>query len=261
MTTLPENPDYSRDLSSGQIARGVHRRFVGGHWESIGKLQRDFLVSQGMQPSHRLLDVACGALRGGVHFVDYLDVGNYYGIDINQSLLDAGYDVELDEELRKKLPRENLRRTERFECDFGQPFDFAIAQSLFTHVSLNHVRLCMYQVAKHVRPGGRFFITYNEAPSSFDLDGVMRERSNAPRFGERNIYWYYRSDLEWGATFSPWQVRYIGDWGHPRQQKMLELIRTDGPVVSVTRRITQNARRVARRLPEPVRRAARGRAR
>jgi SAM-dependent methyltransferase len=187
------------------------------------------MVAQGMQPQHRFLDVACGALRAGVHFVDYLDSGNYYGIDVNSDLLDAGYQRELREDLRAKLPRDQLRVADRFECDFGVSFDFAIAQSLFTHVSLNHVRLCMYRVAQQMRPGGRFFVTFNEMRRSFPVDGVKGKS-----YGERNVYWYYRKDLRWAASFSPWDFRYIGDWGHPRGQRMVELTRREDGAEAAT---------------------------
>lgn len=76
--------------------------------------------------------MAAGSLRGGVHFIRYLEAGNYIGIDINQSLLDAGFAVELKAaELRDKVPRENLVCLVEFEFDLlGCQFDFALAHSL-----------------------------------------------------------------------------------------------------------------------------------
>jgi hypothetical protein len=35
----------------------------------------------------------------------------------------------------------NLRSTDRFDNDFGVAFDVAIAQSVFTHMPLNMMRL------------------------------------------------------------------------------------------------------------------------
>jgi SAM-dependent methyltransferase len=225
---MPDPFDYAVDLKRQQIERGKHRRRVGGLWEEMGKLQLDFLVKQGLRPEHRFLDVACGSLRAGRHLVDYLDPGNYYGIDINQSLLDAGYDVELSEEQRARLPRTNLARSDRFECDFGAPFDFAIAQSLFTHISLNHIRLCLHQVAGQMRPGGKFYVTFFEGRPSFPVDKIMHEEgARRSKYTEHNVYWYYRADMRWAANHGPWKFRYVGDWGHPRHQKMVELTRVD----------------------------------
>lgn len=226
--------DYGKPLSEEAIQAGHHRVQVGGKWDeaqgkwdALGKLQREFLIAQGLQPHHRVIDVGCGSLRAGVKLVDYLDPGNYYGIDINESLLDVGYEKELTDELRAKLPRDHLRATERFDCDFGVEFDYGIAQSVFTHLSLNHVRLCMYRVAQVMPPGGRFYVNFFEAGRSHPLDQSLYGEGR--RWTERNAFFYYRSDIRWASTFAPWEMRYIGEWGHPagrRAQRMVELVRT-----------------------------------
>ena len=222
--------DYTRPLSEEEIISGRHRAKVKGPWEELGALQLAFLREQGLQQGHRLLDVGCGPLRGGIHLVDYLEPGGYYGVDINQSLLDAGYDHELPGHLRAKLPRDHLRATDRFDCDFGVAFDYALAQSLFTHLSLNQIRLCLYRVAKVMPPGGRFFATFFRAPRSHPLDVP---RGDGRLWTERNAFFYYRADLKWAARCAPWEVRYIGKWGHPRHQMMMEF-RRRGPTLPTT---------------------------
>jgi SAM-dependent methyltransferase len=195
----------------------------------MGKHQLDFLVGQGLERHSRFLDVGCGALRAGIHLVDYLDEGSYYGIDINETLLAAGYDVELPPELRKKLPRDHLRATDRFDCDFGVAFDLAIAQSLFTHIPLNDIRLCLYRVAQVMRAGGRFYATFFEAPDGFPVDGLLEVEGSgrSKKYGERNPFWYWPADIEWAAGFAPWTYGYIGDWDHPRNQRIIELTRAE----------------------------------
>jgi SAM-dependent methyltransferase len=215
--------DYARPLSDAEIAAGRHRLWVGSKWTVMGPMQRDFLVAQGLRPEHRLLDVGCGALRAGIHFVEYLQPGHYYGIDINRTVLDAGYERELPERLRERLPRDHLRATDRFDCDFGVAFDYAIAQSLFTHISLNHIRLCLYRVARQLRPEGRFYATFFEAPKGHPLDERL---GNGNKWTERNAFFYYRRDLRWAAQWADLEVRYIGRWGHPRGQRMVEFRRS-----------------------------------
>lgn len=218
--------DYAKPLPEDAILGGAHRSRVGGKWDEMGELQLQFMVARGLRPEHRLLDVGCGSLRAGIRFVDYLEPGNYYGIDINETLLDAGYERELAPELQPKLPRENLRATERFESDFGVPFDFAIAQSLFTHISLNQIRLCLYRVAKVMPPGGRFFASYFEVPPEHPLDEALR---GGRLWTERNAFFYYRRDLRYAARQMPWEVHHIGAWDHPRRQVMVEYRRIESP--------------------------------
>jgi hypothetical protein len=178
--------------------------------------------------------------------VDYLEPGNYYGIDANRSLIQAGYDVELTDEQRAKLPIANLRANERFDGDFAVPIDMAIAQSVFTHVSLNHMRLCLLRLAKVMRPGGKFYATFNEQPWSTLVDEVIERDGRRPHFSEQNVFWYYRADLEWAGRFGPWRYRYIGNWGHPGGQKMVEYTRLEGPVPSVAPSVTPSRTRIAK---------------
>jgi SAM-dependent methyltransferase len=252
--TTAETPDYSGvSFNAEQLASGRHREFVGGKWDSHGVHQLEFLREQGLLPTHRFLDVGCGSLRAGRHLIDYLEPGNYYGVDANLSLLQAGYDLELDGRQRSRLPIANLRMNDRFDADFGVRFDMAIAQSVFTHVSLNHIRLCLYRVAKVMRPGGKFYATFFEHAADYPLDAIDMARK--AKMTERNVFWYYRGDLRWASRWGPWRFRYIGGWGHPRGQKMVEFTRlADPPPADGSRRsrleaqIRRGRRWMARRI-------------
>jgi SAM-dependent methyltransferase len=228
-TTGILSPNYSEErFSDEDVAMGKHRTFVGGRWDEYGVQQVEFLTAHGLRPQHKFLDVGCGAFRAGRHLIDLLDAGNYYGIDANLDLLKAGYDVELTDEQRAKLPARNLRANDRFNADFGVRFDMAIAQSVFTHISLNHIRLCLYRLGNVLRPGGKFYATFFEEPARTPLDEIrIRSEGGRPYLSEQNLFWYYRQDMAWAAGFGPWNFRYIGDWGHPRRQMMVEFTRRD----------------------------------
>jgi len=90
-----ENTYMDLELTQRLVADGEHRSFIGGMWNEIGTLQFEYLKSKGLKPAHKLLDVGCGSLRGGVHFVSYLNSHNYYGFDLNASLIEAGINIEI----------------------------------------------------------------------------------------------------------------------------------------------------------------------
>jgi hypothetical protein len=211
---------YDRARVERQVALGKHRSITGGKWEFLGKLQLSFLVQNGMKPEHRLLDIGCGALRGGLHAVAYLEPAHYFGVDLNQSLIDAGYDREIGPAgLAQKLPRANLACSGAFEFPWDGPFDFAIAQSLFTHLPFNFVRYCLARLAPKMRSGGRFFASYHAVPDDGD---PMQPRDHDGRisYPARDPYHYKFRDMAYACVELPWQAMPVPDaqWPHPRQK-------------------------------------------
>jgi SAM-dependent methyltransferase len=203
-----------------QVAKGNYRNLVGGKWDALGRLQRDFLVAEGLRPEHYLLDIGCGAFRGGVHAVAYLDPGHYFGVDISRSLIDAGYEFEIVPlGLASRLPRENLACNADFDFPWDAAFDYAIAQSLFTHLPFNLIRCCLDRLALKTRAGARFYATYHAVPDDADL---MRPRVNKGRETHpgHDPYHYKFRDLAYACEELPWRVSQIPDarWLHPRQK-------------------------------------------
>ncbi len=202
---------------------GRHREEVGGAWDDLGKMQLEFLLAHGLKPESVVLDIGCGCLRAGIHLVRFLNAGNYFGIDISQSLIDTGYNVELASVgLQSKLPRGNLICDGYFSFErFNRTFDCAIAQSVFTHLPLNHIRVCLTKLAPHMKVGGTLFATFFECPASQSIiDPVEHQPGGRISYPDKDLYHYYFTDLEYCARFLPWRAEYIGEWGHPRGQRM-----------------------------------------
>jgi cyclopropane fatty-acyl-phospholipid synthase-like methyltransferase len=218
----PINQYYARQLTPEEIATGAHRDFVGGLWDEIGTLQFDFLRAQGLAPNHKLLDIGCGALRCGLPLIQYLDEGNYYGLDINASLIEAGQQELNRAGLTDR--RAHLLVNDKFEFSrFGASFDFAIAQSVFTHLDMNLIVRCLVEVAKVLKPGGQLFGTFFLAPSPAHIAPIKHEPGGIVTNFDADPFHYSFRELEWLASISGFSARLIGDWGHPRGQKMLAL--------------------------------------
>ena len=203
-----------------------HRKHVGGLWDTLGALQFEFLVGEGLRPDHYLLDVGCGSLRGGVRFIRYLDAGHYFGVDKDEALLEAGRDVELG-----RATYDEKRPVLASMDDFGfsrlphDAFEYALAQSVFTHLPLNSVILCLRNIEEVLAPGGRFYATFFENPYGRFHTAPIRQHAHTERGGtsyfDRDPYHYDVSTFEWICDGSGLTVRYLGDWNHPGNQKML----------------------------------------
>jgi cyclopropane fatty-acyl-phospholipid synthase-like methyltransferase len=123
------------ELNDHEIANGVYKQHLGGgeqEWDSRGRFQLSFLISQGMRPESRLLDVGCGPLRAGVHFISYLDKGNYCGVDYNPSFIKVATRLVEEKNLSKRCP--TLRTISDFDfSELDQQFDYVIAFSVLNH--------------------------------------------------------------------------------------------------------------------------------
>jgi SAM-dependent methyltransferase len=217
------SPYYRSEAIKAGVAAGGHRDIIGGMWEEIGALQFDFMRAQGLRPDHKLLDVGCGCLRGGVHFIRYLAPGHYFGLDMNQSLLDAGLQVELPREgLEGRLPPENLVCDAAFDFGrFPERFDYAVAVSLFTHLPLNTIRVCLERLHEVVVPGGVFFATFFAAPEDAATWRPVQRKLGIVTHADADPYHCRASDLAFAAAGLPWRARYVGEFGHPRGQVMM----------------------------------------
>jgi SAM-dependent methyltransferase len=219
------NP-YHRQLTADEIAAGHHRHAVGGMWDEIGRLQFDFLVSRGLKPEHRVVDVGCGAMRGGIHFVAYLASGNYHGLDLNRSLIDAGR-LELKS---AGLDRRNAKLLVNDEFDltpFGTMFDYGLALSVFTHLPLNSVVRCLCRVREVLAPRGRFFATFFQAPRSAYLEPLLHKPGGISSRYDADPFHLSYEEISMASQLAGLAVKLIGEWDHPRDQRMLEFRQLD----------------------------------
>jgi hypothetical protein len=193
-----------------------HRDYVGGMWEEIGRAQFDFLVGRGLRPEHVLLDIACGSLRGGVHFIAYLDPGHYLGIEKEGMLIRRGATKELSRRVRQEK-RPEFVVSDSFEFDrFSRVPDFSLAQSLFTHLTLVDIERCLANLRAFVAPRHEFYATFKAG---------QNERNAAGSHAHANFR-FLPDELIAVGERNRWQCHYIGDWGHPRGQVMMQFIAT-----------------------------------
>lgn len=206
-------PDQRPEGSAG-IAQLGHREYVGGRWEEIGRLQFDFLVRHGLRPHHLLLDVACGSLRAGVYLIPYLERGNYWGLEKETDLIEAGLKRELDPQIRSTKEPQFIITADFDVTPLPRPADFVLIHSLFTHLPLSVIQHCLRQILQASQPETICYATFFEAATS---------RSNPGTPHDHESFFHTREEMNSCSLAAGWSPEYLGDWGHPRGQKMLRL--------------------------------------
>jgi SAM-dependent methyltransferase len=184
-------------------------------WLQIGQLQFDYLLGHGLKPQMRMLEIGCGNLRAGRLFLDYLEAGNYYGLDISPDILLAAQQTVVDYGLQAKLPQLMLVKDLRLEFLPDGQFDAVHAHSVFSHSPLEVIEECLSHIGRIMVPGGFFDFTFDRTEGAEHQ--VLRED-----------FYYQTQTLINLAKRHGLEARFMDDW---------ELLPHDQSKIRVTRLI------------------------
>jgi SAM-dependent methyltransferase len=204
---------YYRAVMRHDVAHKGANAAVGSpdaeQWLRFGRLQFRYLRAHGLRPGDRVLDIGCGNLRTGWHLIDYLEPGNYYGIDISPDILIAAQHTVVDRGLQDKLPHLTPVRDLRFAFLPDGWFDVVHAHSVFSHSPAEVVEECLAHVGRILKPEGYFDFTFNRTEAAEQQ--VLHED------------FYYRTEtLVAAAERHGLAARLMEDWEHSshRQSKL-----------------------------------------
>jgi len=207
---------YYRAVMKSDTARSQERA-VGSQthesWLEIGQMQFDYLVRHGLQPGDRMLEIGCGNLRAGRLFIDYLDAGNYYGIDISPDILLAAQRTIDEFSLQPKLPHLTLVRDLKFEFLPPDQFTVVHAHSVFSHSPIEVIDECLAHVGRVMRRDGVFDFTFDRT------EGVEHQVL-------REDFYYRTETLIALADSHGLDAEFMDDWEElPHQQSKIRVTR------------------------------------
>jgi SAM-dependent methyltransferase len=135
-----------------------YKKGLFARWHAMQKWQFEALRIIGLQPDHRFLDIGCGVLRLGMVLIPYLESDRYFGTDPVPAYLEtsrryAASVLKTDKQFSLLLDRS-------FEFHkFGKKFDYAMAHSVFTHMTSQEISACFRCLAGVMAPGGKLLFT------------------------------------------------------------------------------------------------------
>lgn len=105
-----------------------------GYWKELQRYQLNVLKKMGLLPQHRLLDIGCGPLQGGLAFIDYLDPGRYCGLDVRESAIEEAHKQVARARLTGKQPFLTVSRTFGKDELSEMRFDFIWCSQIMYHL-------------------------------------------------------------------------------------------------------------------------------
>ncbi|WP_175409287.1 class I SAM-dependent methyltransferase [Streptomyces sp. TRM64462] len=194
---------YYRAVMASDTARSPEAAVGGGpskeRWLAIGRMQFDYLVGHGLRPQDRMLEIGCGNLRAGRLFIEHLEPGHYYGIDISPDILIEAKKTLVRYGLQDKMPY--LTPVNDLRLDFLPDGWFTVvhAHSVFSHSPLEVIDECLAHVGRVLAPGGFFDFTF--------------DRTEGPEHQVLREDFYYRTQtLVRLARRHGLEARFMDDW-------------------------------------------------
>jgi SAM-dependent methyltransferase len=209
-----DHVSYYRAVMKSDTARSAEAAVGSANhdrWLALGKMQFDYLVSHGLAPGDRMLEIGCGNLRAGWRFIDYLETGHYYGIDISPDILIAAQRTLADRGLQAKLPHLTPVRDLTFGFLPDAAFTVVHAHSVFSHSPIEVIDECLAHVGRILAPGGFFDFTFDRTEGA--EHHVLRED------------FYYRTETLVGlAERRGLTARFMDDWERlPHRQSKIRV--------------------------------------
>lgn len=213
----PVRRQYELDVMVGPI----------GYWRELQRYQLGALRQLGLRPEHRLLDIGCGPLQGGIAFIRYLDEGHYTGIDIRQAAIDAGREQIARAGLETRRPELVVSASFGRDELAGREYDFLWCSQMLYHLDEHQVDALFAQVARLLAPDGRFYC---------DIIGHPNEVNESSHWEGFRFHLHSLDSLRALAERHHLTLRsrgQIGDHGYPRSialrtNQLLEIARARG---------------------------------
>lgn len=135
-------------------------------FEQAGREELIALLSEGLNPESKVVDIGCGCLRTAYWLVRFLDPGCYHGIEPARQRVEYGLRyLFTPQEVALKEPRFDFNS--QFDSSvFGARFDFFLARSIWTHASKRQIEATLDSFIRDSISTSVFLTSYLPARSA-----------------------------------------------------------------------------------------------
>jgi hypothetical protein len=139
-----------------------NRRSDVGWFEDSALTQIGFLKKNGLQPEHRLVDFGCGSLRAGRHLIEYLESGNYIGLDVTDRFYLKGVGSITKSVLERKRPRLAVISDKELSAVAERKPDFIFSFGVLMHVPPKETGVFLGKIASLMKADTLAYISFKE---------------------------------------------------------------------------------------------------
>jgi cyclopropane fatty-acyl-phospholipid synthase-like methyltransferase len=160
-----------------------------------GWSQLELLLRLGCKPHHRVLEIGCGALVAGFPIMQYLDSGNYTGVDPNGWLAEASQRLpEVAAVVAAKRPRFVV--TENFRSGVTEQFDFIVSHSVLSHASNDQLTDFLEAAAEQLTLRGVLAASIRLAEGNrYGSSGSAKHGADFQEWQYPGVSWFRRADV------------------------------------------------------------------
>jgi hypothetical protein len=164
-----QNPDKSfaafyAETSAKKRREGLPHANLGanlttGEFALSGVQFFDKIVELGLKPEHTLADYGCGTLRIGVHAMNYLEPGCYWGLDVSDDFLEQGRELVGGALLEEKKPHLCVISPRSVAQAAAAAPHMVISTKVFNHVHPDELAEYFHNIMQIAGSSGRAVIT------------------------------------------------------------------------------------------------------
>jgi SAM-dependent methyltransferase len=172
------------------------RSYVGTD-EISGHLQFELLKRQGCTPASKVLEVGCGSLHASLPVIQYLEKGNYVGLDPNVWLRKTAMK---DRNVRRLVKEKRARFLTVSDFDASRldvQFDYVFSHSILSHCAHWQLEQFLQNIAKVLAVKGRVLASIRLAEGNpFGSAGTEdREDSKHETWQYPGVTWFKLSTV------------------------------------------------------------------
>ncbi|ONI04739.1 hypothetical protein PRUPE_6G337200 [Prunus persica] len=160
----PESENHTALPCPGELLTEEHHSNYGEPWAG-GRDVFEFLAqSTHLKPESHVLEIGCGTLRVGLHFIRYLNAGHFHCLERDELSLMAAFRYELPSQgLLHKRPL--IVKGDNMDFSrFGSEvvYDLIYASAVFLHMPDKLVWVGLERLTNKLKPfDGRIFVSHN----------------------------------------------------------------------------------------------------